>query len=128
MRDAVRALVERYQELAPESLRLVVWYDGDDHDLVHVRDDVRGAYSPEELEEKVKQLVIEGISDPPSQEQFRLFGEMSVVIRRFDLAVVLHFPLDEFSGVAVTFDRETVPSLDTLADAGIESLGGEASQ
>jgi hypothetical protein len=122
MRDCVDSLVERYEGAAPASLQVAVWYDGDEHELVYVRDDVREAYSPEELEEKVKQLVVEGISDPPTQEQFRLYGEMSVVVRRFESAVVFHFPLDEFAGVAVTFDRDTVPSIDSLADIGIDAL------
>ena len=47
---------------------------------------------------------------------------MGVAVRRFEKAVVLHFPIDEFSGVAVTLDRDGSPSLDTLVDAGIDAL------
>jgi hypothetical protein len=122
MEGAVNSLVERYEGVAPAGLRLALWYEGDDHEVVHAREDVVEMYSPEEFEEKVKQLVVEGLSDPPSQEQFRLFGEMNVVIRRFDEAVMLHFPVDEFAGIAVTFDSDAAPSLDTLADVGLDAL------
>jgi hypothetical protein len=122
MEDAAQSLAERYRTLTPDTLRLVVWYGGDEHDVIHVRDDVVEMYSPGEFEEKVKQLVVEGISDPPIQESFRLFGSMGVAVRRFERAVVLHFPIDEFSGIAVTLDRDGAPSLDTLVDAGIDAL------
>jgi len=122
MRDAAQSLSERYRTITPDGLRLVLRYDGDEHEVVYVRDDVTEMYSPEELEEKVKQLIVEGLGDPPTQEQFRLFGEMTAVVRQFEQAVVLHFPVNEFSGVAVTFDSEVAPSLDTLVDVGTETL------
>jgi len=122
MKDAAQSLVERYRKITPDGLRLVIRYEGDEHDVVYVRDDVAEMYSPEELDEKVKELVVEGLGDPPTQEQFRLFGEMNVVLRRFEKAVVLHFPVEEFAGLAVTFDRDVAPSLDTLADVGLDTL------
>jgi hypothetical protein len=128
MHDAAQSLVERYRKITPDGLRLAIRYEGDDHEVVYVRDDVAEMYSPEELEEKVKQLVVEGLSAPPAQEQFRLFGEMDVVVRRFEQAVVVHFPIDEFSGVAATFDSDVAPSLDTLADVGTDSLAGVGDQ
>jgi len=47
---------------------------------------------------------------------------MNVVVRQFEHAVVLHFPVDEFTGLAVTFDSDVAPSLDTLADVGLDAL------
>jgi hypothetical protein len=98
-----------------------VWYGGDDHELVYVRSDVREMYSPEEFEEKVKELVIEGLGSG-GRDQFRMLGEMNAVVRQFDQAVVLHFPIDEFTGLAVTFDGDSVPSIDTLVDVGLDAL------
>lgn len=129
MEDAVDALVERYQGIAPDCLRVALWYEGDEHEVVFARDDVVETYSPEEFDAKVKQLVIEGLGDQPNQDQFRLYGEMNVVIRRFDNAIMVHFPREEFAGVAVTFDRDAAPSLDALADVGIDALSaGETDQ
>jgi hypothetical protein len=122
MRAAAQSLAERYRTMTPDGLRMVVWYGGDEHEVVYVRDDVAETYSPEELEENVKQLVVEGLSDPPTQEQFRLFGETNTVIREFEHATVLHFPVDEFTGVAVTFDNEVASSLDTLSEVGLDVL------
>jgi len=124
MEDAARSLLERYRAVAPEGLRLAIRYEGDDHEVMYIRDDVTEMYSPEELEEKVKQLIVEGLSDPPTQEQYRLFGSMDVVVRRFERAIVLHFPVDEFTGLAVTFDRDAASSLDTLAEIGLDALDG----
>ncbi|WP_251343203.1 hypothetical protein [Haloplanus halophilus] len=124
MQDAVNSLVERYQGVAPDRLRVALWYEGDQHEVVYARDDVVEMYSPEEFDAKVEQLVVEGLGDQPNQEQFRLYGEMNVVIRRFDKAIMLHFPREEFTGVAVTFDSAAAPSLDTLADVGLDALSG----
>lgn len=115
-------LVEKYETLAESSLRIILVYDGDEYETQYVRSDVKESYSPEELDEKLKQLVVEGISDPPAQEQFRRFGETESVVRRFENAIVLHYPLSEFTGVALTFDRATVPSMDTLIDIGFDYL------
>jgi hypothetical protein len=128
MKAAAQSLVERYRTVTPDGLRMVIWYEGDEHEIVYVRDGVAEMYSPEELEEKVKQLVVEGLSDPPTQEQFRLFGEMSTVIRQFEHATVLHFPIGEFTGLAVTFDDEVAPSLDTLSEVGLETLDEDGNQ
>jgi hypothetical protein len=35
---------------------------------------------------------------------------------------MLHFPIDEFTGVAVTLDDDAVPPLDTLAEIGTQFL------
>jgi hypothetical protein len=128
MKEAAQSLVERYRQITPDGLRLVIRYEGDERDIVYVRDDVAEMYSPEELDEKVKELVVEGLGAPPTQEQFRLFGDMKVVVRQFEKAVVLHFPVEEFAGLAVTFDSGVAPSLDTLADVGLDTLDSAADQ
>lgn len=122
MEDAAKSLVERYRTITPDGLRLAIRYQGDEHEVVYAREDVVEAVSPEEFEEKVKQLVIEGHSDPPVQDSFREYGTMSTVVRQFENAVVLHFPIDEFAGLAVSVDADVAPSLDTLVDVGSDAL------
>lgn len=124
----IEALVDRYEAAAPEALRVVLVYDGDEKTVAHVRDDVREIYSEEEFEQKTRQLMIEGLSDPPSQAGLRRYGRIDVVIRRFEKAVVLHYPLDEFTGVAVGLDRIDLPPLEELADIGTEHLRSSAGQ
>jgi hypothetical protein len=121
-RSAAETLITRYQTLIPDSLRIAVWYEGDEYEVRHAEETIEEQYSPEELTEKVKQLVVEGLSDPPGQEPFRLFGEMEVVVRRFEKAVMLHFTVDEFTGLAVTMDRDEATSIDTLANVGVDEF------
>lgn len=123
--DDVESLVEEFQSVAPDGVRVALWYDGDAHGVEYARDDVRTMYSPEEFDEKTKQLVVEGLSDPPNQEQFRLFGEMNVVVRQFDRAVMVHFPIDEFRGIAVTFDDDAVSSLDPIVAIGTDYVSSQ---
>ncbi|SDZ76894.1 hypothetical protein SAMN04488065_0167 [Haloplanus vescus] len=121
MQNAAESLVERYQTIAPNGLRMAVWYGGDERELVYTRDDVREMYSPEEFDEKVKQLVVAGLGSG-GNDQFRMLGEMDAVVRHFDQAVVVHFPIDEFTGLALTFDGDAVPSIDSLVDIGLDAL------
>lgn len=118
----LQALVDRYQAVAPDALRVVLAYDGDEKQVVYVRDDVRKVYSGEEFERKTQQLVIEGISDPPAQAGLRRYGRIDVVIRRFEEAIVFHYPVDEFTGVAVAVDRIDLPPVGELADVGTDHL------
>jgi len=122
MEDAAKSLVERYRTITPDGLRLAIRYEGDEHEVVYAREDVVDTVSPEEFEEKVKQLAIEGHSDPPVQDSFREYGTMKTVVRQFENAVVLHFPIDEFTGLAVSVDANVAPSLDTLVDVGADAL------
>lgn len=122
MEDAAKWLVERYRTITPDGLRLAIRYEGDEHEVVSAREAVVDAVSPEEFEEKVKQLVIEGHSDPPVQGSFREYGIMDTVVRQFENAVVLHFPVGEFAGLAVSVDADVAPSLDTLVDVGADAL------
>jgi hypothetical protein len=85
-------------------------------------------YSGEEFEQKIQRLVIEGISDPPTQTGLRRYGRIDVVIRRFEKSIVLHYPLDEFTGVAVVIDRIDLPSLGELADVGTDYLSDVGDQ
>jgi hypothetical protein len=124
----LQTLVERYEAVAPDALRVILAYDGDEKEVVYVRDDVREFYSEEEFEQKIQQLVVEGISDPPNQIGLRRYGRIDVVIRRFDDAIVLHYPLDEFAGVAVTLDRIELPPIGDLADVGTDHLSAAADQ
>jgi len=127
MQDAAQSLIERYQTISPDGLRLAVWYGGDEHELVYARDDVREMYSPEEFEEKIKQLVVEGLGNT-GQEMFRMLGEMNVVVRHFDQALVLHFPVGKFTGLAVTLDGDAAPSVDTLIQVGLDALEGASAR
>ncbi|MFB6192313.1 MAG: hypothetical protein ABEI11_03210 [Haloarculaceae archaeon] len=123
--DDVRELVDRYESIVPDALRLAVLYDGDECEAVYVREDIGEMYAPEEFDEHVKQLAADGLGHSPEQNRFRLFGPMDVAVRRFERAIMLHFPIDEFAGVAVALDREAAPSIDTLANVGVEQFEGE---
>jgi hypothetical protein len=122
LEDDVGELVDRYESIVPDALRLAILYDGDECEVVHVREEIREMYAPEEFDEHVKQLAADGLGHSPEQNRFRLFGPMDVAVRRFERTIMLHFPIDEFSGVAVTLDRAAAPSIDTLANVGVEQF------
>ena len=52
----LRGLVAELRENVDASLRLAFRYEGEDHDIVHVSDDVNAQYTDDELEERVAEL------------------------------------------------------------------------
>ncbi|WP_435334395.1 hypothetical protein [Haloarchaeobius sp. TZWWS8] len=109
----LRSLVSQLDEETDTSLRLVFRYDGEERELVHVRDDVREQFTGHELDERVKTLALKGLGDPPTEQSLYDFGGLNATLRFFDEVVVATFPDEEWSGVVVVFERQASPLVDT---------------
>jgi len=109
------AIVDQVRSGDEGTLRLVVKYSGDDHEVVHVRDDIQAQFSETELDERVETLVMKGLGDPAQEGALFDFGTLDATVRWYDAVVVAHLPVREWSGLVFTFDRET-ESLDALVD------------
>jgi len=113
--DEVGEIVEQIRGDDDGRLRLVVRYDGDDHDVVYVREDIEAGFTPDELEERVETLVMKGLGDPSQEGALYDFGDLDATIRWYEAVVVAHFPIGEWSGLVFTLERET-DSLDGLVE------------
>jgi hypothetical protein len=101
LHDFVAALQTEEQD----TLRLVVRFDGDRHEVLFARDDVRASYGDREpFDDHVEALVLRGLSDPPDENL--PFGDLDATARWFEDVLVVTFPTDEWAGVVATFDRE----------------------
>lgn len=93
-----------------DDLRSVVHYTSDDHEIVFVRDDIEGAYSPKEIESMVDNLRIENL-DRHQQEDIYVHGELNCSIRCFERGVVMHFPHRKTEGTVVGLDPQVTEDL-----------------
>ncbi|WP_267641412.1 hypothetical protein [Haloarchaeobius amylolyticus] len=112
----LRRLVERIDEATETTLRLVFRYEGDEREVVHVREDIREQFTDHELDERVKTLTMKGLGDPPTEQSLYDFGELNATLRFFEEVVVAVFPDGEWAGVVVVTDRQASPLVDTTLD------------
>ncbi len=113
LREFVRAL----RTESDDSLRLVVRYQGDEHEVLYVRDDVRDALD-DSLEEQARAFALRAIGDPPRETEIEGLETLEATLRWYEGALVATFPYREWSGVVAVFDREA----SSLVDAAIEEL------
>lgn len=116
--EPLAEFVDALREESDDSLRLVVRYRGDEHELLYVRDDVE--LTDEELEERVQSLALRGIGDPTHDAEMPEFGELEATLRWFEHSVVAIFPYREWSGVVAVFDR--TGSSSPMVDAALDEL------
>lgn len=113
LREFVRAL----RTESDDSLRLVVRYQGDEHEMLYVREDVREELG-ESLDEQAKAFALRGVGDPPREVDIEGLGTLEATLRWYDGALVATFPYREWSGVVAVFDRES----SALVDAALDEL------
>jgi len=97
-------------------LRTVVHYDGDDYDTVFQADAVSEEFADVEFEEVAKHLVLKALDDGFEQPEFARFGHLDATVRWFHDVVAFQVPLDDWSGIIVTFDRESITDTNALVD------------
>lgn len=119
-RPGVRSLVEALRAgeatTPADAVRLIFRYEGEDCDVVHVRDDVDEAYSDAELERRIETLTMKGLGDPPRQGALHDLGELHATVRWFEEAVCVYAPDDDWAGVMVVLDRTDASAVDSVLE------------
>jgi hypothetical protein len=113
----LRGFVRALRTESDDSLRLVVRYRGDEHEVLYVRDDVRDTLG-DGLEERAKALAFRGVGDPPREPGTEGLGTLESTLRWYENALVATFPYREWSGVVAVFDRDE----SALVDAALDEL------
>jgi hypothetical protein len=106
------------RDATDESLRSVTRYDGERHELLYRRADLREATDPAAERERVETLVMKALGDVRKESTLDDYGPLQATVRYFEHVVVAVYPTGDWSGVVATFDREASP----LVDAAVEHL------
>ena len=102
--------------------RTALEYDGEEYDHFLVRSDVEASYTPEEFEEYTQSVVLKGFDDPPHQPALSRFGHLDTTIRWFHEVVMVQVPIDEWTGVIVTVDREDIDDAEAFVDSVLDHV------
>lgn len=119
------SLAAHIRELDAGDLRSVVRYDGDDYDTVFRADRVRDEFADVEYEAVAKHLVLKGLDDGFEQPEFARFGHLDATVRWFHDVVAFQVPLDDWSGIILTFDRDSIEDTSALIDEILAFVGAE---
>lgn len=114
--DDLRSLVSSLQEESEADVRMLFHYDGEDADARYVREDVRELYPGEQLDDRMRALMMKGMSDPPNQGPLQDYGDLEATVRWYGEVVVAYFPDDEWSGVIVVLERDRETFVDNILE------------
>ncbi|GGN19629.1 hypothetical protein [Halarchaeum nitratireducens] len=128
MNEEAEAFVDALRDADVGRIRRAIAYDGEAYDHLYTRDDVADAQTPEEIEETTKNLILKGFDDELDQPEFSRFGHLDLSVRWFHEVVVLQVPLGQWSGVIVSFDRDSVVDTGAFTDIALDYIENPASE
>lgn len=92
-------------------LRGVAHYREDEFTVVYLRDDVREERHRDEVGQMLNRIKHEGTA---KEEQSFPFGHLHATLRIFDQTILLHFPIENQTGVVVALEPEVARSLNSF--------------
>ncbi|WP_435096929.1 hypothetical protein [Halarchaeum sp. P4] len=122
MHEEADAFVSALQSSDVGRMRRAIAYDGEEYDVVYVRDDIEEAQTEAELDEVSKNLILKGFDDELEQPEFSQFGHLDMSVRWFHEVVVIQVPLGDWSGVIVGFDRDSVVDTGAFTDVALDYI------
>lgn len=99
------------QDRVGEQLRGVVRYHRDTLDILYLRDDVREVRLESQLDRMIDRLEPESHS---AKERAFPLGDLYVTVRRFEEAIIMHFPTGNNRGLVVSLEPKTARNLNTF--------------
>ncbi|AHG05246.1 hypothetical protein HALDL1_08160 [Halobacterium sp. DL1] len=110
------SLARHIRSLDVGTLRAIIRYDGDEYDIDYKADPLEEQFTETEFEEVAKHLVLKGFDDGVEQPEFARFGHLDATVRWFQQVVVCQVPFDDWSGILVSFERESITDTGRLID------------
>lgn len=108
---AADPLIDYLERRAGEYHRGTVRYDGNDTDVLHLRDDLRETRLTSEIDRMLDRLRPEATAE---EVRSFPFGDLNTTVRLFDEALILHFPVGQDRGIVVSLEPETARDLNTF--------------
>lgn len=96
-------LLSYLRHRADHHLRGVVHYNGDETDILYLRDDIRRERMMSEIDRMLRRLRPDS---EPSEERAFPFGDLYATVRRFEEPVILHFPQGDDRGLVVALEPD----------------------
>lgn len=104
-------LIASLQALVNGALRSVAYYDEAKYDSLYRREDIETGYTPDESQEIIDDLTVQGLSRQYLESLFNA-GSLECTMLRFEDALMFHFPESDHTGLFVTIDTGTTIDID----------------
>jgi len=115
-------LVQYLRDRVGNALRGVIRYHQGTSDVLYLRDDVREVRLQSQIDRMLSRLEPESHS---AEEEAFPFGDLYVTVRRFEKAIIMHFPTGNNRGVAVSLEPETAHNLNTFTTECLQQIHNE---
>ena len=112
-------LVTFLQERAGDYLRGVLKYDQESTDIQYLREDIRNQRIQSQFDRVVRRVRPEATA---AEERAFPFGDLHVTVRRFDDAMLLHFPRGQDRGTLVALEPDAARDLNTFTTECVNRL------
>jgi len=116
---AVKEVMDYLHRRAGDDLRGIVLYDDEAMRVIHLRNDIRKHRLKNQVEAMLDRIRPESQA---AEEAAFPFGDLFVTVRRFEHAIIMHFPLKAGEGVVVALEPETAQSLNTFTSDILDRL------
>ena len=104
-------LVPYLRDRVDDYLRGVIRYHKETTDVLYLRDDVRATRLESQIDRMIDRLEPESRA---AEERAFPFGDLYVTVRRFQEAIIMHFPTGSNRGIVVSLEPETARDLNTF--------------
>lgn len=119
---ARKELLSYLEQQAGDNLRGVAEYDEEETKVLYLRRNIRHERLKTEVDEMVDRLRPE--SSKAETNAFPL-GELKVTVRRFEDAIIMHFPGGESQGVVVALDPDVARNLNRFTSECLQLIRTE---
>lgn len=116
------SLVSFLETRASEHLRGVARYKGNETDVLYMRDDIKERRIQSQIDRITNRLRPESA---PGEERAFPFGDLYATVRRFDEAIVMHFPRGPDHGVVVALEPQTAQELNQFTGECLKRINSD---
>ncbi|WP_224449322.1 hypothetical protein [Haloprofundus salilacus] len=94
-------------------------YDDDENDVLYLREDLREERLLSEIDRMLARLKPESLA---AEERSFPFGELYVTVRRFESAIIMHFPMGKQRGIVVSLEPDAARNLNRFTSECIQQI------
>ncbi|MEF8787227.1 MAG: hypothetical protein V5A45_14955 [Haloarculaceae archaeon] len=114
-------LVQYARQQVDDALRTVLVLYDNDYEILYLRDDLKGSYSPEEYESVAESFRIEMNAEASDWEDAPI-GEKATVIHYHDSAYVFQFPHEDCHSILLSVEPRVGSRLKSFIDGCREQI------
>lgn len=115
-------LLDFLRERAGDHLRGVARYTGNETDILYLREDIKEQRIQSQVDRMINRLRPESA---PGEERAFPFGDLYVTVRRFEDAIIMHFPRGPDQGFIIALEPECAGDLNRFTSECLKRIDSD---